>query len=135
MKDGELEAAFRRAPARFLGGALLGVVLGPLLATWNLFANRGGHDLPSGVRLRPNATLPILPHYVAITVGSTIYFRGAPDLASAGGARLLRHELAHVEQFRAFGWWGMCWRYGALLASCGYGQHPMECEARDAEVN
>lgn len=131
----EARAAARAAPVRFAAGACASVVLAPLLAAWNALVNRGAEPIGDGVFVRTRARLPILPQFTAITVGHVIYVRGAPDLASAAGARLLRHERAHVRQFERHGWWGMCWRYGAMLCACGYDAHPMEREARRAEAD
>jgi hypothetical protein len=55
---------------------------------------------------------PVPPGASAITIGSTISVRRR----AAGNARLLRHELVHVEQWRRYGVAGFLRRYlGAYL--------------------
>ena len=53
------------------------------------------------------------PGASAITIGPVISVRRR----AASSARLLRHELVHVEQWRRYGVVGFLWRYlGAYLA-------------------
>lgn len=88
-----------------------------------------GLDL-SRVRVAEGCRLPLLPQFVAITLGHTIYVRG--HLARRP-ATLLVHELTHVRQFTEKGWLGMTAGYAALWLEHGYVRHPMEVEARAAE--
>ena len=88
-----------------------------------------GLDL-SRVRVAEGCRLPLLPHFVAITLGHTIYIRG--HLARRP-ATLLVHELTHVRQFSERGWIGMTASYATLWLRHGYVRHPMEVEARAAE--
>ena len=88
-----------------------------------------GLDLTT-VRVAEGCRLPLLPGFVAITLGRTIYLRGRLERHGAG---LLAHELAHVHQFVTRGWIGMTAAYGALWMQHGYLRHPMELEARAAE--
>ncbi len=88
-----------------------------------------GLDL-SEVRVAEGCHLPLLPGFVAITLGRTIYIRG--HLATLPPT-LLRHELAHVRQFEERGWLGMTSAYATLWLEHGYARHPLEEEARAAE--
>ncbi len=85
-----------------------------------------------GVRVAERCTLPLLPGFIAVTLGDTIYLRGSFDRLPPS---LLAHELAHVRQFRRLGWVGMTAEYGRLWVSHGYRAHPMEIEARSMERN
>ena len=68
------------------------------------------------------------PHVEAITVGSTIYIRGATVTAT-----VLAHEACHVKQFAERGLLrGLC-EYLLLIVLYGYDAHPWEQEARRAE--
>ena len=88
-----------------------------------------GLDL-ARVRVAEGCRLPLLPHFVAVTLGHTIYIRG--HLARRP-ATLLVHELTHVRQFSERGWLGMTTGYATLWLQHGYVRHPMEVEARAAE--
>ena len=88
-----------------------------------------GLDL-ARVRVAEGCRLPLMPEFVAITLGHTIYVRG--HLARRP-ATLLVHELTHVRQFAERGWLGMTAGYAILWLHHGYVQHPMELEARAAE--
>jgi len=85
----------------------------------------------STVRIAEGCRLPLLPGFVAITLGRTIYVRGR---LSHQSATLLAHELAHVRQFRERGWLGMTGAYAAMWLEHGYARHPLELEARAAEI-
>ena len=89
-----------------------------------------GLDL-STVRIAEGCRLPLLPGFVAITLGRTIYVRGR---LSHQPATLLAHELAHVRQFRERGWLGMTGAYASLWLEHGYAGHPLEQDARAAEI-
>ena len=88
-----------------------------------------GLDL-SRVQIAEGSRLPLLPPFVAITLGHSIYVRG--HLARRP-VTLLAHELAHVRQFDERGWFGMTAAYAALWLRHGYTHHPLEVEARAAE--
>lgn len=88
-----------------------------------------GLDL-TRVRVAEGCRLPLLPEFVAITLGRSIYVRG--HLARRSST-LLAHELAHVRQFTEKGWLGMTAGYATLWLQHGYVNHPMEVEARSAE--
>lgn len=85
-----------------------------------------GQEL-AGVRIAEQCVLPLLPGFAAVTLGETIYVRGA--LAELPDA-LLAHELVHVQQFRRLGWLGMTAAYGRLWVRHGYWGNPLEVEAR-----
>ena len=85
----------------------------------------------STVRIAQGCRLPLLPGFVAITLGRSIYVRG--HLARRP-LTLLAHELAHVRQFRERGWLGMTGAYAAMWLEHGYARHPLELEARAAEI-
>jgi len=82
------------------------------------------------VRVAEGCRLPLLPGFVAITLGHTIYVRG--HLARRP-ATLLVHELTHVRQFTERGWFGMTSGYATMWLQHGYVKHPLELEARAAE--
>ena len=83
------------------------------------------------VRVAEESTLPLLPGFVAITLGHSIYVRGRLEDSSSP---LLAHELAHVRQFAERGWLRMTAEYAVLWLRHGYAAHPMELEARAAEL-
>ena len=85
----------------------------------------------STVSIAEGCRLPLLPGFVAITLGRSIYVRG--HLARRP-LTLLAHELAHVRQFRERGWLGMTGAYAAMWLEHGYARHPLELEARAAEI-
>ncbi len=90
----------------------------------------------AAVRVRAPCALWLPRRYVGLTLADTIYLRvplhGPAEVP--GLAPLLLHELVHVAQFRRYGWWRMCARYGAGLAAYGYHLHPLEIEARAVEA-
>lgn len=93
--------------------------------------------LPAGVEVRQSRVVPRIAGWLsgmggpaaAVTVGRTILLN--PDVRLS--ERLLRHELAHVEQWerqpRAFPF-----RYIGAHIRHGYGANPYEAEARAAET-
>jgi len=66
---------------------------------------------------------------VAVTLGDTIIVHPA----SAVSTRLLRHELAHVRQWRAQPW-SFAWRYAWQHLRHGYRDNRFEIAARQAET-
>ncbi len=64
----------------------------------------------------------------AVTIGRTIVVHDDAPLTT----RLLRHELAHVEQWRAAPWTFPV-RYAWQHLRCGYRDNPYEVAARAAE--
>ena len=63
---------------------------------------------------------PVPPGAAAITIGPVISVRRR----SAGNARLLRHELVHVRQWRALGVLGFLRRYLASYLRWRFRGHP-----------
>lgn len=110
-----------------LARALNGARLRPLAPAER--AGLQGHDTAclDGVRIAEHCHLPLLPGFVAITLGHEVYVRGALSALPRG---LLAHELVHVNQFRQLGWLRMTTAYGRLWVLHGYAAHPMEVEAR-----
>lgn len=83
-------------------------------------------------------TLPIMKHYDAIALPWRIYVRALP-ISKA----LMKHELAHIEQWKR-GWYvgfatlyGIYYVWGLLKHRSfweAYYNNPYEIEAREAEV-
>lgn len=92
--------------------------------------------LPAGVELRRARWLPALGGLftrsgpaAAVTIGDTIVVRPGVPLSE----RLLRHELAHVRQWRERPW-SFPWRYAWCHLRHGYHDNPFEIEARRSET-
>ena len=93
--------------------------------------------LPTGVELRYGRWVPALGglftrtrRAVAVTLGDTIIVH--PDVAVS--ERLLRHELAHVRQWRERPR-SFLWRYAWNHMRYGYRDNPYEVAAREAETD
>jgi hypothetical protein len=115
-----------------------------LTAAEAALAQRVGVTRPHGVRIRVMPRMPVPGAGVwerlleprrcpwhgvrAITLGHALLcFGGEPD------ARLLAHELRHVQQREAAGsLWRFLWRYLRQVARHGYAQAPYEVDAREA---
>jgi hypothetical protein len=63
---------------------------------------------------------PVAPGAAATTIGSVILMRGR----YAQDARLLRHELEHVRQYREYGWVGFFRRYLRAYARARLAAYP-----------
>lgn len=116
----------------------------PLSADESALAQRVGVAHVHDVRIRVMPRMPVpcaglwerllQPHRCpwhgvrAITLGHALLcFGGEPE------ARLLAHELRHVQQREAAGsLWRFLWRYLLQVARHGYEQAPYEVDARDA---
>jgi len=92
--------------------------------------------LPPGVEVRYGGWIPALGglftgtgRAVAVTIGDTIVVHPAARVSP----RLLRHELAHVRQWRAQPW-SFAWRYAWQHLRRGYHDNPFEVAARLAET-
>lgn len=93
--------------------------------------------LPPGVEVRRGRWIPELGGRLtggsrpalAVTVGDTIVVHPGATLTE----RLLRHELAHVRQWRARPW-TFAVRYVWCHVRHGYRENPYEIEAREAEA-
>jgi hypothetical protein len=70
---------------------------------------------------------------VALTLGNTIHLYRASREELLGNDRWLRHELAHVEQFRKYGFIAFIGMYLAEWLKNGYYENKYEVEARAAE--
>lgn len=93
--------------------------------------------LPNGVELRAGRWIPRLGglftrtrRAAAVTLGDTIIVH--PDVQLS--ARLLQHELMHVEQWRRQPW-SFAWRYAWNHLRYGYRDNPYEVAARAAETD
>jgi Domain of unknown function (DUF4157) len=71
---------------------------------------------------------------VALTVGRTIHLYKTSRQAFLGDLRWVRHEMAHVEQFRRHGFWKFIYLYMAESVKKGYYLNKYEVEAREAET-
>lgn len=93
--------------------------------------------LPEGVSLVAGRWLPALGGWfagtgrpaAAVTIGSTIVVHPEAKVSEA----LLRHELAHVRQWRERPW-TFAVRYAVQHLRYGYRDNPYEVEARKAET-
>jgi hypothetical protein len=71
---------------------------------------------------------------VALTMGKTIHLYRATRQELLQNNRWLRHELAHVEQFRRYGFFTFILLYLAEWLKKGYYANRFEVEARRAEI-
>jgi hypothetical protein len=93
-------------------------------------------DLPDGVTVRTGRWIPMIGGWLtgtvgpaaAVTLGRTIVVHPRARLTQ----RLLRHELAHCEQWRRRPL-TFPLRYAWQHLRCGYRDNPYEVEARAAE--
>lgn len=93
--------------------------------------------LPPGVEVRRGRWIPAIGGRLtgsagpalAVTVGDIIVVHPETPLTE----RLLRHELAHVRQWRAAPW-TFAARYAWWHVRHGYRENPYEVEARKAET-
>lgn len=70
---------------------------------------------------------------VAIVIGRTIYLHGISNLEFAKNERWLRHEMAHVNQFKQHGLLPFILKYLVESLRKGYHNNKYEVEARAAE--
>jgi hypothetical protein len=94
-------------------------------------------EVPAGVQVRCSRWLPRLgglltrtTHAAAVTLGDTIVVHPEVPLS----ARLLRHELEHVRQWREQPW-SFAARYALNHLRYGYRDNPFEVAARQAEAD
>lgn len=88
------------------------------------------------VAIVERARLPIAPGMRAITLGDTIYVRGARlEPGSVRDMSLLLHELVHVRQVAEAGsvWRFLCAYGREWIARLSYEDNPLEVEAREVE--
>jgi Domain of unknown function (DUF4157) len=70
---------------------------------------------------------------VALTLGASIHLHKASKKEFMSNERWLRHELAHVEQFRKYGFIRFIWLYAVESVRKGYYMNRFEVEARKKE--
>jgi hypothetical protein len=70
---------------------------------------------------------------VALTIGRTIHLHRTSKEVFLSDQRWVRHELAHVGQFRKYGFWRFIYLYLAESLKKGYYSNKYEIEAREAE--
>lgn len=71
----------------------------------------------------------------ALVLGRTIFLHGANRQAYLSDERWLRHEAAHLLQYRRYGMAGFLLRYLWYSLRYGYRNNPLEQEARRAETD
>ncbi len=72
---------------------------------------------------------------MAMVFGRTIHLYNTDHREFLANRRWLRHELAHIKQYRALGFFGFLWRYTVEYVKKGYYQNRFEVEARAAEFD
>lgn len=115
---------------------MIGIVDRMARATARARVDELGLDLPAGVEVRLSRWIPTIGGYLsgmrnpaaAVTLGRTILLH--PSIVP--GERLLRHEMAHVEQWMRHRF-TFPFRYTAAHILYGYSANPFEREARAAE--
>jgi hypothetical protein len=70
---------------------------------------------------------------VAVTIGRTIYLTGANKQEFLADPKWLAHELAHVAQFKKYGFIKFLFLYLKESMVRGYHNNKFEAEAREAE--
>jgi hypothetical protein len=70
---------------------------------------------------------------VALTMGNTIHLYRTRKEDFLGNTRWMKHELAHVEQFRRYGFFRFLTLYLLESMRKGYYNNRFEVEAREAE--
>ncbi|GAA4448431.1 eCIS core domain-containing protein [Rurimicrobium arvi] len=95
--------------------------------------------LPPGVKIREHSRLAKLAARrlkvasVAMVIGNTIHLYGASRSEFLSNERWLRHELAHVAQYRRYGLLRFLLLYIIETMRHGYHNNRFEREARAAE--
>ena len=72
---------------------------------------------------------------MAIVIGKTIHLHNTTASDFLANERWVRHELAHVRQFREHGFFPFLLKYLVESIKCGYYNNRYEAEAREAENN
>lgn len=72
-------------------------------------------------------------HRVAMVLGDTIYLHNTNAGSFLSNKRWLRHELAHVQQYRNYGMVCFLFLYLWYSVRYGYYNNPFEVEARQKE--
>lgn len=81
------------------------------------------------------AALKLGANSVAIVVGKTIHLHNAGRAEFINNTRWLRHEVAHIKQFRRYGYLNFIVKYLWESAKNGYYNNKYEVEARAEEHN
>lgn len=95
--------------------------------------------LPPGVRIVERSPLARLAacwlrsDTMAMVLGRTIHLHGVDTPTFLANTRWVRHELAHVDQYRRMGFAPFLLRYIWWSLRYGYHDNPLEQEARAAE--
>lgn len=95
------------------------------------------------VRIKENAlvariaafNLGASKHGAAIVFGSTIYLYKVTKKQLKSNIPYLRHEVAHVLQYKREGWVGFLAKYLWYSLRFGYRQNPFELEAQNAQTD
>ena len=72
---------------------------------------------------------------VAIVIGKTIHLHNTSAKDFLANSRWVRHEVAHVRQFRRYGFLPFLFKYLLESIKTGYYKNKYEAEARDAEFD
>ena len=70
---------------------------------------------------------------VALTLGSSIHLHNASTLDFLSNEKWVKHELAHVAQFRKYGFLRFIFLYALESIRRGYYNNRFEVEARESE--
>lgn len=95
--------------------------------------------IPPGIRIVERSPLARLAAWwlhsqtMALVLGRTIHLHGVNAEAFLRNPRWVRHELAHVAQYRRMGCAAFLLRYLWWSLRYGYYDNPLEQEARAAE--
>lgn len=71
---------------------------------------------------------------IAMVLGNTIHLYGVTESTFRSNPRWVRHEMAHIRQFRQYGSAGFTLRYVWEWIRHGYTNNRFEVEARAAEI-
>lgn len=70
---------------------------------------------------------------MAMVLGKTVHLYNTDHREFLTNKRWLRHELAHIRQFRQYGWFRFLFLYLVEFIRKGYYMNRFEVEAREAE--
>ena len=96
--------------------------------------------MKKNIRIRENSWVAAIAAYklgvpsVALTLGGTIHLHKTSRSGFLADQRWVRHEMAHVEQFRKYGLWNFIFLYLLESLKKGYYHNKYEVEAREAEL-
>jgi Domain of unknown function (DUF4157) len=91
------------------------------------------------ISVRENSWIAAIAAYklgvdsVALTLGGTIHLHQTSKSGFLADQRWVKHEMAHVEQFRRYGFWRFIFLYLLESMRKGYYLNKFEVEAREAE--